>query len=262
MSVITGLLADRAILVTGAARGIGYAVGERALAHGARVVLADIDASACLNAAEELGGETAGAYAMPFDVTAASEVDRARDDIAGRFGRLDGLVNNAAILDEGGISDTDPDRFDAVLSVNLTSMLRVTRAMLPLLRAGDAASIVNTLSTQAFFGQPKTAAYAAAKGGAASLTRSMAVDLAPYGIRANGVAPGFIDTRMAVTAEGAHEHADHAFRKFYLEGRRIPLGRPGTPGDCAGAFVFLLSTQAAYITGHVLCVDGGLSATY
>jgi NAD(P)-dependent dehydrogenase (short-subunit alcohol dehydrogenase family) len=211
--------------------------------------------------AEQLGGETAGAHALPFDIRAAFEVHRPRDDIAARFGRLDGLVNYAAVPDEGGVGDTDPDRFDAAVSVDMTSMLPVTRAMLPLLHAGREASIVNTLSTQPFFGQPKIADHAAAKGGVTGLRRSMAVDLAPHGIRANGVAPGFIDTRMAVTADDAHGHADPAFRTVYLEGRRIPLGRPGTPDECAGALIFLLSTQAADITGQVLCVDGGLSAT-
>lgn len=257
-----GLLTDRVVLVTGAARGIGYAVAEAVLAQGARVVLADIDAVECDQAAERLGGDAAGAYSMAFDVSEGPAVEGAVQEIAARLGRLDGLVNNAAILDEGGVADAHPGRFEAVLSVNLTSMLRVTQAMVPLLRKSSGASIVNTLSTQAFFGQPNTVAYAAAKGGAASLTRSMAVDLAPFGIRANGVAPGFIDTRMAVTSEGAHEHADPAFREFYLEQRRIPLGRPGTAGDCAGAFVFLLSPLSAYITGQVLAVDGGLSATY
>ncbi|GGH38181.1 glucose 1-dehydrogenase [Cribrihabitans marinus] len=257
-----GLLTDRVVLVTGAARGIGYAVAEAVLAQGGRVVLGDIDAPACREAAARLGGERAGAHALAFDVSAAAEVEAAHEKIAYRFGRLDGLVNNAAILDEGGVADTDPDRFEAVLSVNLTSMLRMTRAMLPLLRKSEDAAIVNTLSTQAFFGQPNTLAYAAAKGGAASVTRSMAVDLAPFGIRANGVAPGFVDTRMAVTSEGTHEHADPAFREFYLERRRIPLGRAGTAEDCAGAFVFLLSPLSAYVTGQVLCVDGGLSATY
>ena len=262
MTAVAGLLEGRAVLVTGAARGIGFAVAEAVLAHGGQVALSDIDAQACQDAADSLGGESAGAHALAFDVTDTSEIDRARHALAERFGRLDGLVNNAAVVADGGVQDTSTDQFEAVLSVNLTSLLRMSQAMVPLLQKGRDPSIVNTLSTQSFFGQPRTAAYAASKGGAASLTRAMAVDLAPMGIRANGVAPGFIDTRMAVTADGAHEHEDPNFREIYLSQRRIPLARPGTPRDCAGAFVFLLSSSSAYVTGQVLAVDGGLSATY
>jgi 3-oxoacyl-[acyl-carrier protein] reductase len=90
----------------------------------------------------------------------------------------------------------------------------------------------------------------------------MAVDLAPRGIRVNAVAPGFIDTRMAIMADGAHEHATDWFKAIYVDHRRIPMARPGTPQDCAGAFLFLLSDMAAYITGQCLAVDGGLTATY
>lgn len=254
---MTGLLQDRVVLVTGAARGIGLAVAQAVQEQGGRAILSDIDAEECRAAGDRLG-----AVAIPMDVTAASDLEAARDEIEQRFGRLDGLVNNAAKLHEGGAADTSPDAFDGVLSVNLTAMLRVTQAMLPLLRAGRDASIVNTLSTQALFGQPDSAAYAAAKAGAASLTRSMAIDFAPMGLRANGVAPGFVDTRMAITKDGSHEHQSPAFRKFYLDQRRIPLGRAGTPEDCAGAFVFLLSPLSAYVTGQIICVDGGLTATY
>ncbi len=262
MSAAPGLLQGRVVLVTGAARGIGLGVAKAVLAQGGQVALADIDASVCQDAADRLGGAEAGAHALGVDVTSASDIAAGVRALQDRFGRLDGLVNNAAVVDEGRVQDVGVDRFEQVLSVNLTSMLRVTQAMMPLLQAGREASVVNTLSTQALFGQPGTAAYAVSKGGAASLTRAMAVDMAPLGIRANGVAPGFIDTRMAVMADGRHEHDDPTFREFYLAQRRIPLGRPGTPADCAGAIVFLLSPLAGYVTGQILAIDGGLSATY
>jgi 3-oxoacyl-[acyl-carrier protein] reductase len=254
---MNGLLEDRAILVTGAARGIGLAVAAAALAQGAAVALADIDADACAAAAIMLGDNALG---LAMDVTDDRTIAEAVSAMLDRFGRIDGLVNNAAVLDEGSAATVPPKRFEAVLSVNLTSILRVSQAVLPHLDAGGA--IVNTLSTQALFGQPNSAAYASAKGGGAALTRAMAVDLAPRAIRVNAVAPGFIDTRMAITSSGAHEHADPFFRETYLARRRIPLGRPGTPEDCAGAFVFLLSPLADYVTGQILAVDGGLTATY
>jgi 3-oxoacyl-[acyl-carrier protein] reductase len=254
---MTRLLDGRTILVTGAARGIGRAVAEACLGQGAWVALADIDAAECAEAADALGE---GPLAVTMDVTDAGSVARGIDRVIDRFGRLDGLVNNAAILDEESAVTVRPERFSDVLSVNLTSILRVSQAALPHLREG--ASIVNTLSTQALFGQPNSSAYASAKGGAAALTRSMAIDFAPRGIRVNAVAPGFIDTRMAITSSGAHEHDDPFFREVYIARRRIPLARPGTPDDCAGAFVFLLSDLSTYITGQILAVDGGLTATY
>jgi NAD(P)-dependent dehydrogenase (short-subunit alcohol dehydrogenase family) len=254
---MTPLLDGRTILVTGAARGIGRAVAEACVSHGARVALADIDGGECAEAAVELGAD---ALAVTMDVSDEGSVAEAMAVVVSRFGTLDGLVNNAAILDEGSADSVPPARFAEVLSVNLTSILRVSQAGLPHLGSGSA--VVNTLSTQALFGQPNSAAYASAKGGAAALTRAMAIDFAPRGIRVNAVAPGFIDTRMAITSRGAHEHDDPYFREAYLARRRIPLARPGTPQDCAGAFVFLLSNLSAYVTGQILAVDGGLTATY
>jgi len=248
----------RSILVTGAARGIGQAVAAAALAAGARVALTDIDRAPCEEAASRLGE---GAIAAVLDVAAdGATVAQSVMEVAERLGGLDGVVNNAAMLDEGSADMVSDQRFAEVLSVNLTSILRVSQAALPLMGAGG--SIVNTLSTQALFGQRSSAAYASAKAGGAGLTRAMAVDFAPRGIRVNAVAPGFVDTRMAITSQGYHEHEDEAFRRVYLDGGRIPLGRPGTPADCAGAFVFLLSSLSDYITGQILVVDGGLTATY
>ena len=254
---MTPLLEGRTILVTGAARGIGLAAAEACVAQGARVAVADIDGEVCAGAARALGPDT---LAVTMDVSDEGSVAEGIARVASRFGMLDGLVNNAAILDEGSAADVPPARFAEVLSVNLTSILRVSQAALPHL--GPDASIVNTLSTQALFGQPNSAAYASAKGGAAALTRAMAIDFAPRGIRVNAVAPGFIDTRMAITSAGTHEHEDPHFREVYLARRRIPLARPGAPQDCAGAFVFLLSALSAYVTGQILAVDGGLTSTY
>jgi NAD(P)-dependent dehydrogenase (short-subunit alcohol dehydrogenase family) len=135
----------------------------------------------------------------------------------------------------------------------------VAQRVLPYL-SQSGGSIVNTLSTQAMFGQANSVAYATAKGGGLNLTRAMAIDLAP--VRVNAVAPGFIDTRMAIMSDGAHEHETDWFRDVYIARRKLPLGRPGTPQDCAGAFLFLLSDLSNYITGQCIAVDGGLTATY
>ena len=244
------MLEGKRILITGAARGIGLAVAQAAIAKGARVVLADVDGAA-------LAGQ-----ALPYvvmDVSDAGSVAAGMAQAVATLGCLDGLVNNAAMLDESHAADVTEARFERVLSVNLTSILRVSQAALPHLGGG---AIVNTLSTQAMFGQANSVAYATAKGGGLNLSRAMAVDFAPRGIRVNAVAPGFIDTRMAVMADGTHEHTTEWFKDIYVGRRKIPLARAGTPDDCAGAYLFLLSDMALYITGQCLAVDGGLTATY
>lgn len=244
------MLEGKRILITGAARGIGLAVARAAVAKGARVVLADVDEAAFKG------------QALPHVVMDVSDARSVAEGVAKAVAILegmDGLVNNAAILDESHAADVTEAQFERVLSVNLTSILRVSQAALPHLTGG---AIVNTLSTQAMFGQANSVAYATAKGGGLNLSRAMAVDFAPWGIRVNAVAPGFIDTRMAVMADGTHEHTTEWFKDIYVGRRKIPLARAGTPDDCAGAYLFLLSDMARYITGQCLAVDGGLTATY
>ena len=255
------LLDGKRILITGAARGIGLAAARRCLAEGARVLLTDVDAEALAEAAGGLSARADRLRPALLDVSGRASIEAALSRIED-WGGLDGVVNNAAMLDIGHAADVPEDRWSGVLDVNLTGALRVTQAALPLLRRSTSPAIVNTLSTQAFFGVPQSAAYATAKGGLLMLTRSMAVDFGSEGIRVNAVAPGFIDTRMALTEDGRHEHELDDFRTHYIEAGRIPLRRPGKPVDCAGAFVFLLSDLSLYITGQAICVDGGLSATY
>lgn len=249
------MVSGKRILVTGGARGIGLAVGEAARAAGAAVVLADIDGDECAASAAVIG-----AHAMTMDVGDARSVANGVHAAVAALGGLDGVVNNAGVFFNADTAILPESRFAEVLSVNLTSILRVSQAALPHLRGHGA--IVNTLSTQAAYGQPNAAAYGAAKGGALNLTRALAVDFAPHGVRVNAVAPGFIDTRMAILPDGSHEHEQAGFREVYVVRRKIPLARAGTPAECAGAFLFFLSDSAAYVTGQCLAVDGGLTATY
>lgn len=254
-------LDGRRILVTGSARGIGLAVVNACLEAGATVLATDADEQALRKVEENLGGSSDMLRFAALDVGDAASVDNAMAEIAD-WSALDGLVNNAAMLDIDDAGVVTDERFAEVLNVNLTGALRVTRAALPKLRQSTSPAIVNTLSTQSFFGVSRSAAYASAKGGLHMLTRSMAVDFGTMGLRVNAVAPGFIDTRMALTEAGDHEHELSDFKSHYIDAGRIPLRRPGTPADCAGAFIFLMSDRAQYITGQTICVDGGLTATY
>lgn len=255
------LLEGKRILITGAARGIGLAVARACLAHGGEVMLTDVDGTELLAAAQTLYGEGYAPRHTVLDVADAASIASALETVAD-WAALDVLINNAAMLDISDAGTVSQNRWNRVLDVNLTGALRVTQAALPRLRGAIAASIINTVSTQAFQGVPHSAAYATAKGGLMMLTRSMAVDFGGDGIRVNAVAPGFIDTRMALMTDGTHEHDVSGFRDHYIAAGRIPLRRPGTPEDCAGAFVFLASDLSRYITGQAICVDGGLTATY
>jgi len=256
------LLEGKHAFVTGGARGIGFAAAEALLDAGASVCVSDVDCEALAAAADSLVKHGDRVSILDLDVASDASVLSAKEQLAAGWNKLDVLVNNAAMLDSGTMGEVPLDRWQTVIDTNMTSVLRVTQAFLPLLRLGQEQSIINTVSTQAFFGQPGSVAYSSAKGGLMSLTRAMAVDLGAEGIRANAVAPGFIDTRMAVIADGRHEHALPEFSEFYIGRGRIPLRRAGTPADCAGAFVFLASAMSAYTTGQVIFVDGGLSATY
>ena len=255
------LLESRHILVTGAARGIGLAVVRACLQEGATVLATDVDEPELTEGVRGIGEHSGRLRHSRLDVADPASIESALSAISD-WSALDGLVNNAAMLDISDAATVTETRFAEVLNVNLTGALRVMQAALPLLRKSRAPAIVNTLSTQSFFGVPRSAAYASAKGGLHMLTRSMAVDFGTKGFCVNAVAPGFIDTRMALTDTGEHEHEMADFKSHYIEAGRIPLRRPGTPEDCAGAFVFLLSDHARYITGQTICVDGGLSATY
>ena len=256
------LLDGKRVLITGAARGIGLAAATAMIDEGAEVVVTDIDSGELAQAKERLQGHGNRCRFMTLDVREQESVAEVVAALKDRWSGLDVLVNNAAVLDRSSTQNTDFTHWQSVLDTNLSSALRVTQTALPLLRKGTGASVINTTSTQAFFAQPQSVAYASAKGGLASLTRCMATDLGADGVRVNAVAPGFIDTRMALTENGDHEHADPDFKRFYLDSGRIPLRRAGTPGDCAGAYVFLASTMSAYITGQTIIVDGGLVATY
>ena len=255
------ILDGKCILITGAARGIGLAAARACLENGGEVLVTDVDGAALDEAVEGLGATGFQPRQAVLDVTDQGSIATALSTVTD-WAALDVLINNAALLDISHAATIDDIRWNRVLDVNLTGALRVTQAALPLLRKAPSPSVVNTISTQAFQGVPQSAAYATAKGGLMMLTRSMAVDFGADGIRVNAVAPGFIDTRMALMADGTHEHEAPAFREHYIEAGRIPLRRSGTPEDCAGTFVFLASDLSLYITGQAIAVDGGLSATY
>ena len=249
-------------LVTGAARGIGLAIAARLFDEGATVILADIDGEEVKHAASRLAaGDPARRLPAELDITDEAACLRLINEIAESQTRLDMLVNNAAILDISPIDELTTEHFRDVTRVNLDGALICTLAALPLMEK-TGGRVLMTASIMGQYGSPDSVPYSSAKGGIVNMVRALAFDLAPKGITVNAIAPGFIDTRMARMPDGSHEHDTEYFKTVYLGYGKIPLGRAGVPEDLAGPAAFFLSSDAAYVTGQILAVDGGVTAGF
>jgi NAD(P)-dependent dehydrogenase (short-subunit alcohol dehydrogenase family) len=256
-------LSGRVALVTGAARGIGLAAAKRLAEEEAKVLLSDIDADVLAKAATDLERAGLTVRATLCNVAEPESVAAMVNMAVKNWGRIDILINNAAISDDTPMEDLSDTHWRHVLSINLDSALHVARAALPHLKRSPSGSIINIASVQGIRGQPHSMAYATAKGGLINLTRCMAVDFGPFGVRANAVAPGYIDTRMAQQKHDTpHEHETDWFQDIFFKYGRMPLRRAGKPEDVAGPILFLASDDSLYVTGTVLVVDGGFTATY
>jgi NAD(P)-dependent dehydrogenase (short-subunit alcohol dehydrogenase family) len=236
-------------MVTGAAQGIGRAIAQRWLEQGGSLLAVDRQEQA-LQELQALWPERV-AFAV-LDVTAADAPAQAMALARSRFGRLDALINNAGIGRPKAMHLTDDAELDRFLDVNLRSVFRFSREALGLLEPG--ACMVHVASTFGLMGNPGASAYAATKAALIGLTRQMAVDYGPKGLRINAVAPGLIRTPLI---EDRLEQP--AFRRLMVD--TIPFPRMGRPEDVAGAVAFLCSDDASFINGHVLVIDGGWSAT-
>jgi NAD(P)-dependent dehydrogenase (short-subunit alcohol dehydrogenase family) len=240
-------LSGKSVLVTGGGAGIGLACAEMFREAGARVIIAEIDKERCAAFGED---------AIECDVTLPEGVAHLRSELDLRTDRLDVLVNNVGhFLHIKPFEAMAGEEIDAVVGVNLTSLLKVTHAMLPLLRAAaPGSSIVNITSVEGFRALPNCAIYAASKAAIAGFTKSFALELGPDGIRINDVAPELTDTpQTPLSTMIPPENQQHI-------GLWNPLGRYGVPRDIAGAVLFLASDLASWITGTTLHVDGGALA--
>jgi gluconate 5-dehydrogenase len=248
-------LTGRRALVTGGGSGLGFAIA-RGLAHsGASVVLNGRNRDRLAAARAALEKEGFDAHAAAFDVTDAAAVAEAIAELERTLGVVDILVNNAAMNQRKALEDFAPGEWRGLMAANLDGAFFVTRALLPRLKARRRGKIINICSLASDLGRPNIVPYAVSKGALRMLTRALAVELAPHNIQVNGIAPGFFKTEMNAALIG-----DREFSAWVA--RRTPAGRWGEPPEIAGAAVFLASPAADYVTGHVLYVDGGFSASY
>jgi NAD(P)-dependent dehydrogenase (short-subunit alcohol dehydrogenase family) len=239
-------MGGKAGLVTGAAGGIGCAIAAALVASGAEVLRVDRDGPALETAASELATE-ACAVDLALDGAPESAVERTVVE----WGRIDFLVNAAGVQARGRAIDLSDADWAMLHAVNLRAVFRACRAAAPRMMEGSA--ILNVASISSTVGVPGIVAYGAMKGGVVQLTKGLAVELAPYGIRVNAVAPGYVSTAMTEELWRDEERRAEVTA-------RIPLGRFASPDEISPAALFLLSPAAGYVTGEVLHVDGGYVA--
>ncbi|HXN65849.1 MAG TPA: 3-oxoacyl-[acyl-carrier-protein] reductase [Candidatus Acidoferrales bacterium] len=242
-------LKDRVALVTGASQGIGRATALALASAGAKVACAARNVEKLESVVAEIGAMDREARAIPMDVADAEQVKAGFKQVTERFGRLDILVNNAAVTRDGLALRMKADDWESVLRTNLTGAHLCIQQALGLMLRQRSGRIINITSVVAQTGNAGQANYVAAKAGLIGLTRAIAVEVASRSITVNAVAPGFVTSPMT-------DPLPQSVKDTMLA--RIPLGRMGADADVAAAIVFLASDEAAYITGHVLNVNGGL----
>ncbi|MGH3034286.1 MAG: SDR family NAD(P)-dependent oxidoreductase [Gaiellaceae bacterium] len=249
-------LNGRAALVTGGGSGIGRATALRLAAEGASVAVSGRRAELLEETVAAVEREGGTAVALPGDVTIEEEARRMVEQTRARFGKLDVLVNNAGAIRRGlRLHEVPTERWDEQIAVNLRGVFLVTRAALAVMLEGRGdRSLINIASTFAHTNAVGVGPYAAAKGGVVALTRSLAVEYAEQGIRANCVCPAIVDTPLARV-----DRSDFDERRETYAGM-FPLGRVGEPEDVAAAVAYLASGEAGWVTGVVVDIDGGFTA--
>ena len=244
-----GILDGKIALITGASRGIGRAIAETLAREGADLALCDLQTEWLADTATAVRGFGRRAECFAVNVSQAADVDAGVTAAVQALGRIDILVNNAGITKDGFLARMSETDWDAVISVNLKGTFLFSKAVGKIMMRQRGGTIVNIASIIGLIGNAGQCNYAASKAGVIALTKSVAKELASRGVRANAVAPGFIETRMT-------EVLSSEVRQKMLDA--IPMGRFGTPQDVADVVLFLASDASSYVTGHVVTVSGGM----
>lgn len=243
-------LTGRIALVTGSSRGIGRAIAEGYAAAGARVVINGRDAAGVEVAVKAIGN---GAVAAPFDVTGKAAGEAAIEKIEKDIGPIDILVNNAGMQQRAPFVEFPEDGWRKIMATNLDSVFFVTQAVARCMIARSRGKIVNICSVMSELGRPTIAPYTASKGAVKMLTKAMCAEFARYGITANGISPGYFGTELNTALM-----ADEKFSAWVCA--RTPAGRWGKVEELQGAAIFLASDASSFVNGHILFVDGGMTA--
>lgn len=249
-----GALAGKRAIVTGGASGIGRAAVELFAAESAAVVIADVNVAAATGLAEAITRAGGRAIAVECDVTLSADCRRAVEAAVGLFGGLEILFNNAGIIRRADVVETTEEEWARVMAVNVTSVFLMSKHAIPVMARAGGGAIVNTGSGWGLRGGDRAASYCASKGAVVNLTRAMAIDHGPQGIRVNCICPGDTDTAM-LRDEARQLGRDEA--TFLAASADRPLARIGTPADVARGVLYLVSDAAEWVTGTTLVVDGG-----
>jgi NAD(P)-dependent dehydrogenase (short-subunit alcohol dehydrogenase family) len=249
-------LDGKTVFVTGAAAGIGRAIAERCAAADGAVIVADVDSENGEETVSRIEAEGSEATFARLDVRNADAFEEVLD---GTTDTLDVLVNNAGIGHQpASLEDTDLDDRDRVMEINAMGMWNGCRAALPGMKARGTGAIVNVASLAGLIGLPTQAAYSLSKGAVVTFTKAIAAEAGPYGVRANVVCPGFIDTELGRAFFETRENPEQARERMEAQ---YPLKRLGEPEEVADCVRFLASDAASYVTGHALAVDGGYASS-
>jgi gluconate 5-dehydrogenase len=246
-------LSGRLALLTGSSRGIGMHLARGMAEAGATVVINGMNAETVAQTVASLQADGLKAVGKAFDVTNSQAVNEAVDDIEKTTGAIDILVNNAGIQRRTPLLDCDDATWEEVLQTNLTSVFRVSRAVARHMVSRRRGKIINTCSIQSELGRPTIAPYAASKGGVKMLTKNMCAEWAPYNIQVNGLGPGYFATELTAAL------VDDAEFSAWLC-KRTPAGRWGQVDELVGGAVFLAAPASNFVNGHILYIDGGMSA--
>jgi len=257
-----GLLADKICLVSGAGQGLGRSIARDMAMEGAVAILLERNPQTLKAVAQEIEAEGGRAEAHALDITDYERYAEIVADVVARHGRIDVLVNNAAINPPTRTILNDTlEEWRRAITINLEAVYMGSKLVAPHMVRQQDGRIIHIASIQGFASSGDCGAYNAAKGGIIAYTKSMAVELGRYNILVNSVAPGFMVTPMSVV-NGVDETTTPDYIEWYITRRKIPLGRSGQPEDVSGTVVFLASDYCRYMTGQLLVVDGGLMSTF